>query len=124
MWVRPPAPPPPPHPRDYVRFDRPQRLSAAVVGAGFFGARVAQSVAPVVGYALLNGGAGWGSDSTPPSVLRALLVVTGSVLLAQWLVWRRYSLHGPALRRLKRSTEARERRDREGKRWEGDELAL
>jgi hypothetical protein len=85
--------------------------SASLLGALAFPSKFAQSLAPMLGYALLpdmraptdGGGDGGdrGSGSEASTVWALLLGVPLATVVAQLVLWKGYTLHGPYLKRVK-----------------------
>jgi hypothetical protein len=84
--------------------------SASLLGALAFPSKFAQSLAPMLGYALLpdmraptdgGGDGGSGSESEASTVWALLLGVPLATVVAQLVLWKGYTLHGPYLKRVK-----------------------
>ncbi len=77
-----------------------RNMGASVAGISAFAAKLAQSAAPMVGYAVLAAAKQSGSGSKSTTWL-LLLGVPAATLLLQVGLWSRFGLHGPYLRRIK-----------------------
>lgn len=117
---------------DAFLHQRKTRLSASIVGSSAFPGKLAQSIAPILGYLLLHSST---STPPPPSVLPSssmsngadtdmssirnrsslvwmlLLTVPVVTVISQWLLWRSFTLHGAHLKLVKEKAEADEDRE-------------
>ena len=119
---------------DAFLHQRKTRLSASIVGSSAFPGKLAQSIAPILGYLLLHSSTGTppppsfsalpsssmsnGADTDMSSIRNRsslvwmlLLTVPVVTVISQWLLWRSFTLHGAHLKLVKEKAEADEDRD-------------
>jgi Na+/melibiose symporter-like transporter len=109
---------------DQFLHKRPSPISATVVGASSFSGKTSQSLAPMVGLYILSSMSGCESDENANTVdkqstvdrvwcndlrirmLKLIVIVPLLLVVAQAILWSRYSLYGVHLKKVKNSFSA------------------